>query len=140
VIMKQVVVELEEERPKLTLPTLAEVAAKAQAGHAYVTNCGGCGYSSGVPSPRCPRCASANIELREEAASGTIVSFSITYVAGEAFAMYKPYAYVIVELGSRARVSGWVLAEEIDDLAIGKQVRAVAHEGQALNFTLREAA
>jgi hypothetical protein len=137
--MKQVAVALPEKKRAVALPTLAEIAAKAKQGIAVATKCGPCGFASGVPSPRCPRCASTEIEVREEAAAGRLVSYSLVYVAGDAFSMYKPYAYSLVELDSGARVSGWVLAEEIDDLAIGNRVRAVAHEGQALLFTMKEA-
>ena len=116
------------------MPTIAEVHSKAKQAVAVVSKCGACGRVCGVPSPRCPFCGSAETEIEEETAAGRLLSHTVIYVAGGAFTMYVPYAYVLVELDSGARVSGWVLGEEIEHLKPDGRLRAVPHDGQGLQF------
>ena len=46
----------------------------------------------------------------------------------------NPTVEVEVELDSGARVSGWVLGEEIEHLKPDGRLRAVPHDGQGLQF------
>jgi uncharacterized OB-fold protein len=123
---------------ELLLPSPECVAARARAGVAIITECKACGRFSGVPAPRCVRCASREVRHFEDAGIGKLVSYSIIYVTGKSYGMYRPYAYVLVRLDGGATIAGWVLAEEIDSLGPGKSVRAVEHEGPGMLFTLKE--
>lgn len=57
--------------------------------------------------------------------TGTILTWSIIYVAGKEFKRFAPYPVAIVELENGEKVTAPIVDYEKDELQIGKKVRVV---------------
>lgn len=67
-----------------------------------VLRCGGCGYIVHPPSPRCPRCGSAQVAPTDLSGRGRVYSFTI---AVQAFLPgLAPYCVAMVEVEEQADV------------------------------------
>jgi len=74
----------------------------------------------------CPKCASGNLELIDVKGEGRVLTYTIQQVAPEQFVNDVPYAWVIVELKDRIRITGWIpLMTSAKDLKVGERVRLV---------------
>lgn len=72
----------------------------------------------------CSRCHSSKLKRTEFAGEGKIVTYTIQQVAPEQFMNEVPYAWVIVELDSGPRITGWIpFISKSSDLPVGQRVR-----------------
>lgn len=86
--------------------------------------CPKCHARSYTPVTRCVN-GHADLQVREFAKEGKVVTYTIQVIAPEAFLNEVPFAWVIVELDEGGpRVSGWVpFVAKPDELKIGQRVR-----------------
>jgi uncharacterized protein len=94
--------------------------AAVRAGRFVLPHCRACGHDWFPPTPRCPRCASAEVELTDGEPYGVVHSWIVVHRAlDEAFVDDTPYTIVAVTLAAGARMFGRLLAGEPSaDLAV----------------------
>jgi hypothetical protein len=84
--------------------------------------CGACGHSHFPRRPVCPDCQSADVSPKPLSTEGTIYTFTIVQSRPPGYVGETPYAFGIVELPERLRVTTTLTADSLDELAIGDPV------------------
>jgi uncharacterized OB-fold protein len=72
----------------------------------------------------CSSCHSPELERIEFSGQGTVVTYTIQFVAPEQFMNEVPYAWAIIDLDEGPRITGWIpFVSTPNDLQIGQRVR-----------------
>jgi len=102
-------------------------------GELLIARCANCGYYVHPPSPRCPKCLSAEVEPQPVSGRGTVYSYTINrqaWVAG----LEVPFVIAIVELDEQPglRLMTNVVDCPPDEVEIGMPVEvAFVERGEA---------
>lgn len=86
--------------------------------------CASCDYVVHPPSPRCPRCGSADVAPSAMSGRGTVFSYT---VAVQAFLpVLEPYCVAMIDIAEQAdvRLVGLLVGCTSDDVAVGLPVQA----------------
>lgn len=104
--------------------TLKQQRDAIREGRILGLECRACHERHFTPAVRC-RQGHTDLEAKEFAKEGRIVTYTIQLVAPEAFINEVPFAWVVVELDRGGpRVSGWVpFVSRPEDLPLGQRVR-----------------
>lgn len=74
----------------------------------------------------CQKCGHKEFENVEVEGKGTVVTYTIITVPPAGFEKYTPYAWVVVQLGSNLRISGFMAnIAKPADLPIGSKAKIV---------------
>lgn len=74
----------------------------------------------------CQKCGHKEFENVEVEGKGTVVTYTIITVPPAGFEKYTPYAWVVVQLGSNLRISGFMAnIAKPADLQIGSKAKIV---------------
>ncbi|HVL47744.1 MAG TPA: OB-fold domain-containing protein [Candidatus Thermoplasmatota archaeon] len=86
--------------------------------------CTTCGHTQATPMLVCPVDRKRAIEGVELPPTGQVVSFTVQNVSSEEYINDIPFAFVVVELDNKVRVSGWLpYVAKAADLPLGTKVR-----------------
>ena len=89
-------------------------------------NCIDCNESGVSVQALCGNCGSSKLEIKEINNVGKIVTYTIQTVAPDPFVNEVPYAWVIVELDKKIRITGWIpFISSKEELKIGQKVKLV---------------
>ena len=116
-------------RPVPTLtPETTPFFTAGRRGELLIYRCGGCGYWSHPPAPRCPECLSANVGPEPASGRGTVASFTVNWHPWHP-AFPPPYVIALVELAEQPglRVTTNLVRCAAGDVRVGMPV-AVAFE------------
>jgi uncharacterized protein len=85
--------------------------------------CGNCGLKKIDIMEFCPRCHSENLQKVEFSGKGSVLTYTIQFVAPEHFMNEVPYAWAIIQLDDGPKVTGWIpfIAKPVD-LPVGQRV------------------
>jgi uncharacterized OB-fold protein len=86
---------------------------------------GSCAECGALHFPRrglCPECQSAEIETLPMSGGGQIYTYTVLRMTPPGYAGEVPYAIGVVELTEPLRVTATLLADDIEELAIGDRV------------------
>jgi uncharacterized OB-fold protein len=89
--------------------------------------CADCGTALIPPRPACYECGSRDVHIEEQPQSGEIVSYTEVHKPASAFADQAPFTVAVVELESKARLTGRVRTP-YDEVDIGMPVRLSVRE------------
>ncbi|MGI0091878.1 MAG: Zn-ribbon domain-containing OB-fold protein [Nitrososphaerales archaeon] len=85
--------------------------------------CSNCGHKQIDIIDFCPHCHSPDLEKVIFSNKGTVVTYSIQFVAPEQFMNEVPYAWAIIQLDDGPRITGWIpFISKAADLLIGQRV------------------
>ena len=97
--------------------------------------CPSCGLVTATWGLACSRCGHRPLEETELAQRGKVVACTILHVPGDEFLNDAPYAYVVVELESGGRITGWMPTVRAEsEIAIGDRVRYVSSYKPGVQF------
>jgi uncharacterized OB-fold protein len=104
--------------------------------------CAACGALRFPVHGVCPACQSDRIESVALSTSGIVHTFTIVRMAPPGYIGETPYAYGVVELPERLRVTTTLVADELEAIAIGatcafELLPLGAGESQVLSFAYR---
>ena len=89
-------------------------------------NCIDCNESGISVQVLCGNCGSSKLEIKEINNVGKVVTYTIQTVAPDPFVNEVPYAWVIVELDEKIRITGWIpFISSEEELEIGQKVKLV---------------
>jgi uncharacterized OB-fold protein len=98
----------------------------AKLGKILARKCKNCGELHLVTVYFCQKCGHKEFENVELEGKGTVVTYTIITVPPAGFEKYTPYAWVVVQLGSNLRISGFMAnIAKPADLPIGSKVKIV---------------
>lgn len=98
----------------------------AKLGKILARKCKNCGEIHLVTVYFCQKCGHKEFENVELEGKGTVVTYTIITVPPAGFEKYTPYAWVVVQLGSNLRISGFMAnIAKPADLPIGSKVKIV---------------
>lgn len=83
---------------------------------------GRCVHCGALAFPRrelCPECQRGGVEAVPLSTTGTVYTFTIVRMAPPGYLGEAPYAYGVVELPQGIRVTSTLLADELEQIAIG---------------------
>jgi hypothetical protein len=105
--------------------------------------CAECGELRFPAGRLCPSCGCARIESVPLGGEGTIFSFSVVHMAPPGYLGEAPYAVGVVELPDGIRITATILAERLEQLAIGDRVgfellTLAGDAGPLLSFAYRK--
>ncbi|HEY6238626.1 MAG TPA: OB-fold domain-containing protein [Thermoplasmata archaeon] len=99
----------------------------------------GCGFVTATWGLACPRCGRRDLEETELGGRGKIAAYSVQNVPSDEFLNDAPYAYVVVDLDSGGRISGWIDGVRNDDeLEVGEAVVWVPSYKPGIHFRALE--
>jgi uncharacterized OB-fold protein len=109
------------------LPDLRNAGAPffshAARGVLALPRCIACARAFWPPRPRCPRCASSDVEWTTSGGQGTIHTFTIVRQSGDPhFRTKVPYAVAMIDLDEGVRVMSNVVDTPLETLHIGQRV------------------
>ncbi|MHA1607261.1 MAG: Zn-ribbon domain-containing OB-fold protein [Candidatus Freyarchaeota archaeon] len=95
--------------------------------------CRSCGMVNFPPRPLCKSCHGSELEWVELEGKGTLVTFSVVYVAptplvAEGYGRDNPYVFGVVDLGQGAKVTARIVevdAKKPETIKIGMNMEAV---------------
>lgn len=90
--------------------------------------CTNCNKVFFPPRDICPECRRGSIEKREEvklSGRGKILTYTVVHTPLKAFDLQVPYIMAIIELEEGPKVTTQIVNCKIDDVEIGKNVKAV---------------
>jgi len=98
----------------------------AKLGKILARKCKNCGELHLVTVYFCQKCGHKEFENVELEGKGTVVTYTIITVPPAGFEKYTPYAWVVVQLGSNLRISGFMAnIAKPADLPIGSKAKIV---------------
>jgi uncharacterized OB-fold protein len=106
----------------MTEPLATPFLEAAAGGRLVIQVCSACGHAQMPPRVRCETCGRTDLEWREAAGTGRVVSYTVLHRSPDQRPV--PYLYAIVELDEGPRVVTNLLAEP-GGVRIGQPVRAV---------------
>jgi uncharacterized OB-fold protein len=72
----------------------------------------------------CPNCHKAELEKVEFSGTGSVLTYTIQFVAPEQYMNEVPYAWAIIQLDDGPKITGWIpFISKPSDLPIGQRVR-----------------
>lgn len=72
----------------------------------------------------CPDCHKAQLQKVEFSGKGSVLTYTIQFVAPEQFMNEVPYAWAIIQLDDGPRVTGWIpFISKPSDLPLGQRVQ-----------------
>jgi uncharacterized OB-fold protein len=89
------------------------------------SKCTGCGKINFPPRLVCPSCSSREFETVKLSDEGKILTYTIIRVSSETFSRETPYAVAIIEVNDGARLMAMIADTDLDNVAIGKNVKLV---------------
>jgi uncharacterized OB-fold protein len=89
------------------------------------SKCTVCGKINFPPRLVCPSCSSRKFETVKLSDEGKILTYTIIRVASETFSRETPYAVAIIEVNDGARLMAMIADTDLDNVAIGKNVKLV---------------
>ncbi len=90
------------------------------------TRCTKCNSVFFPPRSLCPKCRrKGTVEEMTFSGKGEIISYTIIRTAPEGFEKYVPYAVAIIKLDEGTNISGQIVGNNIEGMAIGMRVRPV---------------
>lgn len=102
--------------------------------------CRACGALRFPVAAFCAGCQGDDLETIRLATEGELYVFSVIHAAPPGYAGEVPYAVGIVELSDGLRVTSTILAEELEDLAIGDRVSfELLPVGDVVSYAYRRA-
>jgi uncharacterized protein len=85
--------------------------------------CGNCGLKRIDILEFCPNCHQAALEQVEFSGKGTVLTYTIQFVAPEQYMNEVPYAWAIIQLEDGPKVTGWIpFISKPVDLPVGQRV------------------
>ena len=85
--------------------------------------CANCGHKRIDIMEFCPVCHGSKLQKVEFARSGSVLTYTIQFVAPEQFMNEVPYAWAIIQLDDGPKVTGWIpFVSKPSDLPIGQRV------------------
>jgi uncharacterized OB-fold protein len=85
--------------------------------------CSNCGHRQIDIMTFCPVCHCAELRKTVFSSKGTVVTYTIQFVAPEQFMNEVPYAWAIVQLDDGPKVTGWIpFISKPSDLPLGQRV------------------
>ena len=85
--------------------------------------CGDCGLKRIDIMDFCPNCHSENLQKVEFDGTGTVLTYTIQFVAPEQYMNEVPYAWAIIQLDDGPKVTGWIpFISKPSDLPVGQRV------------------
>ena len=97
--------------------------------------CASCQLITATWGLACPRCGKRALEEHTLDRTGRVVAFTILNVPGDEFLNDAPYAYVVVELDSGGRITGWMPSvKSVGDLTVGQRVQFVPSYKPGVQF------
>jgi uncharacterized OB-fold protein len=98
----------------------------AKLGKILARKCKNCGELHLATVYFCQKCGHKEFENVELEGKGTVVTYTIITVPPAGFEKYTPYAWVVVQLGSNLRISGFMAnIAKPADLPIGSKAKIV---------------
>jgi uncharacterized protein len=85
-------------------------------------SCAACGALHFPQRALCPECQSAEVSPLPMSGSGQIYTYTVVRMAPPGYVGEAPYAIGVVELTEPLRVAATLLADDLDELAIGDEV------------------
>ena len=74
----------------------------------------------------CKQCGNNKLNIKEISNVGKVVTYTIQTVAPDPFVNEVPYAWIIVELEDKIRITGWIpFISSKEQLSIGQKVKLV---------------
>jgi len=71
----------------------------------------------------CPNCHQAALEKVEFSGTGSVLTYTIQFVAPEQYMNEVPYAWAIIQLDDGPKVTGWIpFISKPSDLPVGQRV------------------
>ncbi|HZY70122.1 MAG TPA: OB-fold domain-containing protein [Thermoplasmata archaeon] len=94
-----------------------------------------CGFVTATWSLLCPQCGQRDLAEADLGRDGRLAAYTVLTVPSDEFVNDAPYAYVLVDLDSGGRVSGWIPGVGTGDpIAIGDRVRYRASYKPGVQF------
>jgi len=85
--------------------------------------CLNCGHKRIDIMEFCPVCHNSNLQKVEFSNSGSVLTYTIQFVAPEQYMNEVPYAWAIIQLDDGPKVTGWIpFISKPSDLPIGQRV------------------
>jgi uncharacterized OB-fold protein len=81
--------------------------------------CRACGTLRFPSLDVCPSCQSSDCEQVPLSTTGTIFTFTVVHMEPPGYLGETPYAYGVIELPEGLRITTTLLAEDLDEIAIG---------------------
>lgn len=107
-------------------PGIKEFNDAIQKGKLTAYHCTTCGYEQVGIAVFCAKCGKSDMKTVDAPSEGTVVTYTIQFVAPEPFLNEVPYAWVIVQLDGGLMTTGWIpMISSPKDLAVGQRVRIV---------------
>jgi uncharacterized OB-fold protein len=126
---------MDEEIPRASHTVAEFVHGYEEGGTLRGFHCADCGLVTATWGLVCPRCGGRRLEERELGRAGKVVAFTLLTVPGDEFLNDAPYAYVVVELDSGGRITGWMPSvKSVDGLALGDRVHFVPSYRPGVQF------
>jgi uncharacterized protein len=92
-------------------------------GKIFGYQCRNCGLKKIDIIEFCPKCHSTDLQKVEFADKGTVMTYTIQFVAPEQYMNEVPYAWAIIQLDDGPRVTGWIpFISKPSDLPVGQRV------------------
>jgi uncharacterized OB-fold protein len=103
--------------------TIKEMQEEIRAGKLEGYHCDNCGHEQIDVMVFCPKCHSPRLRKKEFSSMGTVLTYTIQFVAPEQFMNEVPYAWAIVQLDDGPKVTGWIpFVSKPSDLPLGQRV------------------
>jgi uncharacterized protein len=103
--------------------TIKDFQEGIQEGKIEGYRCGNCDHKRIDIMDFCPACQSANLQKVEFSNSGTVLTYTIQFVAPEQFMNEVPYAWAIIQLDNGPKVTGRIqFISKPTDLPVGQRV------------------
>ena len=124
---------MSEKEVKMYRPSFKRFFDNLLEGKLIGVKCKDCGAITCPPKTTCEKCGSTNLEEVELSREGTIMTFTVTYVAPSGYEKEAPYVNALVRLKEGPWLPGRIdidpnKAEELGQDLIGKRVSIYAKE------------
>jgi len=103
--------------------TIKEFEEGIREGRVEGYHCTNCGMERIDILDFCPNCHQAALEKIEFSGKGSVLTYTIQFVAPEQFMNEVPYAWAIIQLDDGPKVTGWIpFISKPSDLPVGQRV------------------
>jgi uncharacterized protein len=103
--------------------TIKEFEAGIREGKICGYRCSNCGLKRIDIMEFCPNCHGENLEKVQFLDTGTVLTYTIQFVAPEQYMNEVPYAWAIIQLDDGPKVTGWIpFISKPSDLPVGQRV------------------
>jgi uncharacterized protein len=103
--------------------TIKEFEQDVRDGKIIGYRCRSCGEKRVDILEFCPNCHKAELEKVEFSEKGTVLTYTIQFVAPEQYMNEVPYAWAIIQLDDGPKITGWIpFISKPSDLPVGQKV------------------